>query len=333
MEYLAEYGLFLGKALTIVISILAIVLFSVSMAMKTRPRDGELTIDNLSAQFKELKQQVAEQFNSASDKKSKKQKKKDKATDTEEKPKLFVVDFEGGIDAKEVSNLREEVTAILAVATPKDEVLVRLDSGGGVVHGYGLGASQLLRIKQKGISLTIAVDKIAASGGYLMACVADKIIAAPFSIIGSIGVMAQVPNFNKLLKKYDVDYELVTAGEYKRTVTMFGENTEKGREKFKQELELTHVLFKEFILTYRPDVPIDEVATGEHWYANIAIDKGLCDELQVSDDYLMERVESHEMLLVKFRTKQSFADKFNMGLVNALYALWGKVQKNNHAQM
>lgn len=332
MEYLAEYGLFLGKALTIVFSIVAIVLFSVSVAMKPKPKDGELTIDNLSAQFKELKKQVAEQFDNASDKKAKKEKKKDKAGDEEEKPKLFVVDFDGGIDAKEVSNLREEITAILAVATEKDKVLVRLDSGGGVVHGYGLGASQLQRVKDKGIPLTIAVDKIAASGGYMMAVVADKIIAAPFAVLGSIGVMAQVPNFNRILKKHDVDYELFTAGEYKRTITMFGENTEKGKEKFKQELQVTHDLFKEFILNYRPDVAIDDVATGEHWYANLAIKKGLCDELQVSDDYLMSHLDSHDMLLVKYRTKVGFADKFNMGLVNALYSVWNRIQKNNHAQ-
>lgn len=333
MEYLAEYGLFLGKALTVVISIVAIILFSVSVAMKPKSKDGELTIDNLSTELKEVKQQVTEQFNAVSDKKSAKKKKKEKDTEDEEKPKLFVIDFTGGIDAKEVDNLREEVTAILAVATEKDEVLIRLDSGGGVVHGYGLGASQLQRIKDKGISLTVSVDKIAASGGYMMAVVADKIIAAPFAILGSIGVMAQLPNFNRLLKKHDVDYELFTAGEYKRTVTMFGENTEKGKEKFKEDLELTHVLFKEFILNYRPDVVIDDVATGEHWYANIAINKGLCDELQVSDDYLMSHFDTHDMLLVKYRTKPTFAEKLNMGLVNALYALWNRIQKDNQTRL
>lgn len=333
MELFAEYGLFLAKALTIVFSIIAVVLFSVSIAMKPKLKEGELTIDNLSAQFKELQKQVTEQFNSASDKKAKKEKKKDKSVTEDEKPKLFVIDFEAGIDAKEVDNLREEITAILAVASEKDEVLVRLDSGGGVVHGYGLGASQLQRIRDKGIPLTVAVDKIAASGGYMMAVVADKIIAAPFAILGSIGVLVQIPNFNRFLKKHDVDYEMLTAGEYKRTMTMFGENTEQGREKFREDLETTHELFKQFILKYRPNVPIEEVATGEHWYANLAIDKGLCDELQVSDDYLMKHLDSHEMLLVRFRTKQSFADKFNMGLMNALYTLWSRIHKNNHGHM
>lgn len=184
--------------------------------------------------------------------------------------------------------LREEVTAVLSVATSDDEVVVILESPGGVVHGYGLAASQLQRFKDHRIALTVAVDKVAASGGYLMACVAQRIIAAPFAILGSIGVVGQMPNFNRLLKSHDVDYELITAGEYKRTLTLFGENTEKGREKFREEIEITHALFKDFVRTHRPDVDIERVSTGEHWYGLQALELKLVDAVRTSDDYLRD---------------------------------------------
>jgi len=202
--------------------------------------------------------------------------------------RVFVLRFQGDIRASAVAALREEVTAVLTVATQNDEVVVILESPGGVVHGYGLAASQLQRFKDHGIALTVAVDKVAASGGYLMACVAGRIIAAPFAILGSIGVVGQMPNFNRLLKSHDVDYELITAGEHKRTLTMFGENTEKGREKFREDIEITHTLFKDFVRSHRPDVDIERVSTGEHWYGLQALDLKLVDAVRTSDDYLRD---------------------------------------------
>ncbi|NJN48183.1 MAG: protease SohB, partial [Candidatus Competibacteraceae bacterium] len=172
--------------------------------------------------------------------------------------------------------------------SPRDEVVVRLESAGGLVHAYGLAASQLARIKERKIGLTVAVDKVAASGGYLMACVADRIMTAPFAVVGSIGVVSQLPNFNRLLKKHDIDFELLTAGEYKRTMTLFGENTDKARLKFQEELEETHRLFKEFLRTYRSQLDLDRVATGEHWYGTQALELKLVDELRTSDDFLLE---------------------------------------------
>ncbi len=184
----------------------------------------------------------------------------------EQRKRLYVLNFDGDIRASATDNLREEITAVLNQSTEGDEVLVKVESPGGLVHGYGLAASQLRRIRDAEVPLTIAVDKVAASGGYMMACVADRIIAAPFAVLGSIGVLAQVPNFHRLLKKHDIDFELFTAGEYKRTVTMFGENTEKGREKFTEDLEETHDLFKDFVSENRPQLDIARVATGEVWY-------------------------------------------------------------------
>ena len=212
--------------------------------------------------------------------------------------------------ASETASLREEISAILSVADPAtDEVLLRLESPGGVVHGYGLAASQLTRLKQKGVKLTVAVDKVAASGGYMMACVADKIVSAPFAIIGSVGVVAQMPNIHRFLKKRDVDVEIMTAGEYKRTMTIFGENTEKGRQKFQQELEETHALFKQFVVQNRPQVDIDKIATGEHWYGQQALELNLVDEIATSDDLILQAIEDKSVLSVKYAVKKSLWQK------------------------
>ena len=217
--------------------------------------------------------------------------------------------FKGDISASETAALREEISAIVQVAKPNDEVLLCLESPGGVVHGYGLAASQLMRLKQHNIKLTVAVDKVAASGGYMMACVADKIVSAPFAIIGSIGVVAQIPNIHRLLKKHDVDVDVMTAGEYKRTVTMLGENTEKGKQKFQQELEETHQLFKQFVSQNRPHLDVEQVATGEHWFGQQALNLNLVDEIMTSDDLLLQAMKEKQLIGVKYVVKKSLLQK------------------------
>jgi serine protease SohB len=180
------------------------------------------------------------------------------------------------------------------------------------VHGYGLAASQLLRVKEAGIRLTVSVDKVAASGGYMMACVADTIIAAPFAIVGSIGVVAQLPNFHRLLKKNDIDFELHTAGEYKRTLTVFGENTDKAREKFQADIDDVHDLFKQFVAENRSTVSIDEVSTGEYWFGQRALEKRLVDRLCTSDSYLMEKSCDHDIVEVRYRARRSWQEKLGL---------------------
>jgi serine protease SohB len=218
---------------------------------------------------------------------------------------VFVLDFHGDIRATRVDNLREEITSLLTLADPKrDRVVVRLESAGGLVHGYGLAASQLARIRDREIPLTVTVDKVAASGGYLMAAVAQHIQAAPFAIVGSIGVVAQLPNLHRLLKKHDVDMELHTAGQYKRTLTVFGENTEEGRQKFRQELEDIHDLFKGYVQRYRPQLDLEQVATGEHWFGERAKELNLVDSLRTSDDLLMELAKDADLYEITYRRKQ-----------------------------
>lgn len=234
------------------------------------------------------------------------------------KPRVFVLDFEGDILATQVERLREEVNAIVAVAAEKDEVVVKIESPGGGVPHYGLAAAQLVRLRDRKIKVTACIDRIAASGGYLMACVADEIHAAPFSIIGSIGVVAQIPNIHRLLKKHDVDVEEVTAGEFKRTVSLFGEITDKGKKKLQEQLEETHHLFKDFVKSYRPKLDVDKVATGEYWLGTKALELHLVDSLGTSDDYLMHRTKDAQVFKVTFRSDKPWRDRLGRFAANAL---------------
>jgi len=223
------------------------------------------------------------------------------------KPRVFVLDFSGDIQASQVESLREQVSAILEVRRAGDEVVVRLESPGGVVHSYGLAASQLERLRARQVPLTVCVDRVAASGGYMMACIANKIYAAPFAVLGSIGVVASMPNVHKLLRKHDVEWLELTAGEHKRTVTPFGEVTEKGKAKFVEQLEDAHALFKAFVSKNRPGLDIPRVATGEHWFGMRALELGLVDELLTSDDYIRSRCEEADVFLVAAEQKETLA--------------------------
>ncbi|MDU0355177.1 protease SohB [Paraglaciecola aquimarina] len=340
MEFLYEYGLFIAKAITIVVAILLVVGGVISLASKQKQGKGNLEITSISDRLEDianharqllLSKEQLKQFNKDKKKQAKVKHKEAKSSEQKQpKAQIFVIDFKGSMDAHEVDNLREEVTAVLSIAKPEDEVLVRLESGGGVVHGYGLAASQLQRIRDRNIKLTIAVDKVAASGGYMMACVADQVLAAKFAIIGSIGVIAQLPNFNKLLKKSNIEFEQHTAGEFKRTLTMFGENNDSGREKFREELEDVHQMFKGFVAEHRTGVNIDKVATGEYWYGSKAKELGLVDTIQTSDDYLLKLNETNKIFSVKYSIKKNLAEKFgiaaSVALETALVKGWSKTQ-------
>ena len=322
-DILTGYGIFILEILTILLVIAAIVAMIILAKQRNATHHGELVVTDLSEEFKETVKhlrdfQLSEEELKQAEKAEKKAKKQEakalkaKLKNGEEetpKPCVYVLDFKGDISASETTALREEISAIINVAKADDEVLLRLESPGGVVHGYGLAASQLARLKQQGIKLTVAVDKVAASGGYMMACVADKIVSAPFAIIGSIGVVAQIPNIHRLLKKHDVDVDVMTAGEFKRTVTVLGENTEKGKQKFQAELEETHQLFKQFVAQNRPHLDVDKVATGEHWFGQQALDLQLVDELATSDDIILEKMKDKSVIAVKYKVKKPLLQK------------------------
>jgi len=319
------YGVFFLEVITLLLVVAAVVAMIIAMKQKKAHLHGELVITDLSKEFEEnskilsnfhlsedeLKEaeKAEKKAEKAKAKALKAQRKKGEDTESERKPSLYVLHFKGDISASETAALREEISAIVQVAKPNDEVLLCLESPGGVVHGYGLAASQLMRLKQHNIKLTVAVDKVAASGGYMMACVADKIVSAPFAIIGSIGVVAQIPNIHRLLKKHDVDVDVMTAGEYKRTMTMLGENTEKGKQKFQQELEETHQLFKQFVSQNRPHLDVEQVATGEHWFGQQALNLNLVDEIMTSDDLLLQAMKEKQLIGVKYVVKKSLLQK------------------------
>ncbi|TSJ90416.1 protease SohB [Gilliamella apicola] len=343
MNWFSQYSLFLAETATVVIAILVVLIFILSQRRKSSTIAGRLSVKDISQEYEQVKDDMlmssmdeveAKQFNKELKKQKKLEKKQAKqaakkkdssdenAKSSDAKPKLFVLSFNGSMDAHEVEELRQEITAVLAIIKPEDQVVVKLESPGGVVYGYGLAASQLLRFRTRNIPFTAVVDKVAASGGYMMACTASKIVAAPFAIVGSIGVVAQIPNFNRLLKKHDVDIELQTAGEYKRTLTMFGENTDEGRQKFKQELEETHLLFKDFVKEYRPNIDIEKVATGEHWFATQAKEKGLVDEISTSDDFILSYLDTHKIIAVSYQRKQKLTEKLSKNVVKGMERLF-----------
>ena len=364
MEFLADYGLFFAKSLTVIIGILVVivVLAGIRMREKTKSTVGHIEVKHWNEKIQNLKQALqvhvldkselksqlkaekAEAKQKAKEKKRKKDTEKsdqseqgvedaEKATEAKdiaevekvedagtEQPhrRVFIINFHGDIRALAVDALREEITAILSLADASDEVVIRLESSGGMVHAYGLAASQLQRIKERGLHLTVCVDKVAASGGYMMACVADKIVAAPFAVLGSIGVLAQLPNFNRLLKKHDIDFEMLTSGEYKRTLTMLGENTEKGRSKFQQDLDDTHHLFKDFVVEHRSNLDIEKVATGEIWFGKRALENGLVDTLQTSDAYLVSCCDAAKVFEVKYIEKKPLQERIGISFQSAV---------------
>lgn len=330
MDFLANYGLFLAKFLTVAIIVVVMLAFIIGLAAREKAlKKGHIEVHKLNDDLEDMKTALQHavldkdelKASEKADKKSKKELEKKKKAQAKAAPeevaatrkkRMYVLHFDGDIRASAVESLKEEITTVLTMAEPLDEVVLLLESGGGMVHSYGLAASQLERITRKKIPLTVCVDKVAASGGYMMACIANKIVAAPFAILGSIGVIGQAPNFNRLLKKHDIDYEMHTAGDYKRTLTMLGENTDKGRQKFIEELEDTHALFKSFVKEFRPVVDIEQVATGEVWFGKRALDVHLVDELNTSDDYLVSGAQTADVYKVSYVDKKSLPERLGL---------------------
>jgi serine protease SohB len=319
-EFFADYGLFLLKTLTIVIAIIAVIV-TAAAAQRRATHEG-LEVEDLNKKYRKLSDGLLHAVSTKEEQKkaAKERKAEAKAKEKQERsrPRSFVVDFKGDLKASAVSSLREEVSAVLDVATPDDEIILRLENHGGIVHEHGLAASQLARIRDREIPLVVCVDKVAASGGYLMACVGSQVYAAPFAILGSIGVLAQIPNFNRMLDSHGVDFEQVTAGEYKRTVTMFGKNTDEHRAKLKEELEDVHALFKDAVAKYRPALDLDKVATGEHWYGTRALELGLADELKTSDEVLAERASERDLFHVTYKVKQPLQKRLMANVESAV---------------
>ena len=339
-EFLSEYGMFLAKTLTLVLAVLFLLAAALGNAMKGRKvmERGSLRVTHLNRDIEKLQNEIKKVVlhkrllkleGKAEKKRAKAEDKALKKSAGEARRRVFVIDFEGDIKASQVSGLRQVVTAVLSVARPEqDEVLLRLESPGGVVHGYGLAASQLNRIRKRGLPLTVCVDKMAASGGYMMACVGSRIFSAPFAYIGSVGVVIQLPNFHRLMQDKKIDYEMITAGEYKRTLTLFGENTDRDREKVAEDVRDAHELFKNFIREHRPALDVDAIATGEVWFGTRAREKGLVDELKTSDEYIVEACENADVYHVCYEQTKKMGRRLGRMLERAFdSAFWNWAQK------
>ncbi|HTR00707.1 MAG TPA: protease SohB [Candidatus Acidoferrum sp.] len=333
MQFLTDYGLFLAKTITLVLAFLFVVLMILANSGRQR-QDGKpkghisaiKLNDEIDLMKDDIRHAVLDEDTLKQEEKD--QKKKDKAerkakqqalkdaTGTgetvDDRKRIYVLNFDGDVAASAVEDLRQTITAVLQVARcGLDEVMLRLESPGGLVHAYGLAASQLVRLRKHNIPLTVCVDKVAASGGYMMACIANRLIAAPFAYIGSIGVIVQLPNVHRLLKQHNVDYEMISAGEYKRTLSTFGENTDAGRAKVQEEVNEMHQLFKDFISEYRPAVDLATVATGEVWSGLQALPKGLIDELDTSDEWLVAKCKDADVYEVTWEHKRKLADRLS----------------------
>jgi serine protease SohB len=321
LDFFSQYGLFVAELLTLLVLLGAVALLVAAATRRVTATDG-LMVEHLNQRFENLgsavRQAVEGRDRYRQAEKERRKVRKRIAKQGSDRPRLFVLDFKGDIRASATASLREEVSAILAAASKEDRVLLRLENSGGTVHEHGLAASQLLRIKRHGLHLQVAVDKVAASGGYLMACVADEILAAPFAIVGSIGVLAQLPNFHRLLEAKGIDFEQVMAGKYKRTLTMFGANTDEGRDKLRDELEEIHALFKQQIAEHRPSVDLELVGTGEHWYGVKALELGLIDKLMTSDDFLLDASGDHDIYSVSFKRRRSLPERVMAGAESLL---------------
>lgn len=310
LEVILDYALFLAQAITVVVAVGAIVAIIASTARKGgHARDG-IEVERLNERFDALVgplRQAAlppKAFKAEMKAQKKARKARDRKGPDTSRPRIYVIDFKGDIRASAAGNLRHEVSAILGLAKAGETVLVRLENAGGLVHEHGHAASQLARLRQHGLDLVVAVDKVAASGGYMMACIAQRIVAAPFAVLGSIGVLAQIPNVNRLLEERGVDVEMFKGGEFKRTVTVLGKNTDEDRARFQQEIDEIHSLFKQFVAEYRPALDLERVATGEHWFGKDALGLGLCDEIGTSDEWLMSRREDADLLHVRYRRRE-----------------------------
>jgi serine protease SohB len=325
-SFFARYALFLAEAATLLLVIVIPAVILLLMTRRKRESPGEIQVTDIGRQLESAGDRIlAARLPRKAGKLLHRQRKKQHKTEegsSESGPCTYLLDFKGDLRASALAALREEINAILQVAKPGDAVLLRLESGGGMVNQYGLGAAQLLRLRDAKLPLTVSVDSVAASGGYLMAATADKIVASPFALVGSIGVVAQLPNFHRWLQAKNIDWEQFTAGKFKRTVTLFGENSEEGRAKLREELEEIHALFRSFVQGRRAQLDIEKVATGEVWLGSKALELGLVDELATSDEIVRRACQHGKVLHLKFHRKLSLRERLHVSAQAAWDDFW-----------
>ena len=324
--FFSHYLLFLADTATIVVALLMVAggLTAIALNKRKRPATGQVQVSDLRKQLEQSSENVQQyRLDKKALKVHQKALKKDrKAKDSSVESCTYLLDFKGDLRASAVSALREEISAIIQAAKPGDTVLLRLESGGGMVNTYGLASAQLLRLRAAKIHVTVLIDAVAASGGYMMAVTADRIVASPFALIGSIGVIAQIPNFHRWLQDRNIDWEQFTAGKFKRTVTLFGENTDTGRAKLREELEETHAQFRNFVQQYRPQLDLEQVATGEAWLGSKALQLGLVDQLATSDEIILEAAQKGKVLALHYQRQKTLPQRLGFAAQQSWDKLW-----------
>jgi serine protease SohB len=318
MPFWLDIAAFLVKALILVAAIGGLAILIARLARSGDAKDREIKIKSLNERYDDLRDAMnAELVGKKEWKALRKERKKASKARRSEAPgkRVFVMNFKGDLRATAVKQLGREVDAVLTVARPQtDEAVVRIESGGGTVTGYGLAAAEILRLREHKIKVTASVDQVAASGGYMMACAADRLVAAPFAVVGSIGVVAAVPNLHRLLQKNEIEYEDITAGEYKRTVSVLGEITPAGREHFQSKLDTIHEAFKAHVAEHRPNADITHVANGDHWLAREAHGLGLVDEILAGDELLFRARDSARLYEVRWEARKTPVQQLMSGL-------------------
>jgi serine protease SohB len=327
MAFWLDIAAFVLKALIIVAAIGGLVFLIARLARSSEPKDEEIKVRSLNERYDDMRDAMNAELLDKKQRKAlaKARKKEAKAAkarrDQKAGRRIYVLAFKGDMRASAVKRLGSEIDAILTVARPgTDDVVLRLQSPGGTVTGYGLAAAEILRLRERKIKVIASVDQVAASGGYMMACAADRIVAAPFAVVGSIGVVAPVPNLHRLLKRNEIDFEEMTAGEFKRSVSLLGEITPAGREHFRGKLEDTHGAFKHFVQQCRPNVDIDKVANGDHWLASEALALGLVDELSTGDEYLFRARDGARLYEVSTAARKTLVQQLLSGIGGAARA-------------
>ena len=322
MAFWLDIAAFLVKALIIVAAVGGLAVLIARLARSSEPKDQEIKVRSLDDRYDDMRDAMNGALLDRKERKAltKTLKKEAKAAakarrGQEPGKRIYVLAFKGDLRASAVKRLGAEIDAVLIAARAgTDEAVIRIESPGGTVTGYGLAAAEILRLRERKINVTASVDQVAASGGYMMACAADRIVAAPFAIVGSIGVVAPVPNLHRLLKKNEIDFEEITAGEFKRTVSVLGEITPAGREHFREKLDTTHHAFKAHVAQCRPNVDIERVANGDYWLAREALSLGLVDEIMTGDELLFRSRDGARLYEVSTEARKTLLQQLLSGL-------------------
>jgi serine protease SohB len=322
MAFWLDIAAFLVKALIIVAAIGSLAILIARLARSGEAKESEIKIRSLNERYDDMSDAMDGALLDKKERKArlKTRKKEDKAAAKARRgqapgKRIYVLGFKGDLRATAVKRLGSEIDAVLIAARPgTDEAVIRIESPGGTVTGYGLAAAEILRLREHKVKVVASIDQVAASGGYMMACAADRIVAAPFAVVGSIGVVAPVPNLHRLLQKNEIDFEEMTSGQFKRTVSVLGEITPAGREHFRGKLEDTHEAFKAHVAQCRPEVDMAKVANGDHWLAREALGLALVDEIMTGDELLFRARDSARLYEVSTEPRKTLAQQLLSGL-------------------